>query len=146
MRSEFAVVDHEATLAQVIQAMKGSLESAPDNNCVLVTSRQEGFVGVISMWNIIKAMGPGLLKKAAQGSHEENYENSFKLACQLGAQAGIKKIIQKDVPRISPNETLARIMEVFLDYRQGRLVVEEGGKVMGLVMVADLYREIASCI
>lgn len=146
MRSEFPVVDHQATLTQVIQAMEGSLETAPDNNCVLVTSRQDGFLGIISMWNIIRAMGPGLLKKAGQTSQDENYENSFKLACQLGAQAGITKIIQKDVPRISPNETLARIMEVFLDYRQGRLVVEEGGKVMGLVMLSDLYREIASCI
>ncbi|MFN2266955.1 MAG: HPP family protein [Desulfonatronovibrio sp.] len=146
MRSEFPMVNEEASIADVISAIETNISVYPDNNCAIVSGRDGKFVGVVSMWNIVKAMGPELLKNSSRGKGEESFDKAFQLACQLGAQTGIRKIIQKDVPRIRPNDTLARIMEVFLDYRQGRAVVEEGGKVMGVVMLADVYREIASNI
>lgn len=146
MRSEFPRVDEDASIAQVVKSLEKSLASFPDNDCVVVVSKEGKFLGVVSMWNIIRAMGPGLLKNAVKTREDENFEKGFELACQIGAQDGIKKILQKDVPVIRPNDTLARLMEVFLDYRQGWAVVEEGGKVMGIVMLADVYREIASSI
>lgn len=146
MRSEFSMVNEEASIGEVVSAIESNSSVYPDNNCALVRGRDGNFIGVVAMWNIIKAMGPELLKNYSRGKGEENSEKAFQLACQLGAQAGIKKIIQKDVPRIRPNDTLARIMEVFLDYRQGWAVVEEGGKVMGIVMLSDIYKEIASNI
>jgi hypothetical protein len=33
-------------------------------------------------------------------------------------------------------------MEIFLDYRRGRAVVAEGGKIMGLILLPDVYKEI----
>lgn len=143
MRSEFSSVKEDATLNQVIEALEESLVHYPDNNFVLVTGRGGKFIGGISMWSIIKAMGPDLLKKTAGDQGLGSADKSFKLACQLGAQTGIKKIIQKDIPLINPNDTLARVIEAVLDYRQGRAVVEEGGRVMGVVMLADIYKEIA---
>ncbi len=143
MRSDFSSVKEDATLSQVIEALEESLVHYPDNNFVLVTGKGGKFLGGISMWNIIKAMGPDLLKKTAGDQSPGNADKSFKLACQLGAQTGIKKIIQKDIPVINPNDTLARVIEAVLDYRQGKAVVEEGGRVMGVVMLADIYKEIA---
>ncbi|WP_028575591.1 CBS domain-containing protein [Desulfonatronovibrio hydrogenovorans] len=143
MHSEFAAVDEEATLSRVIQALEEVQAVSADNDCVIIMSREGRFVGIISIWDIIKAMGPVFLKKAARDMDQDSYERAFELACKIGGQAGIKKIIQKNVPRIRPNDTLARIMEVFLDYAQKRAVVEEGGKVMGIVTARDVYQEIA---
>ncbi len=143
MRSEFPKVKEDSPMSRVIEAMEESLTHNPDNCCVLVTNSENRLIGVITIWNILQAMGPDLLKSAAGTRDEENYEKAFTLACQLGAQAGIKKIIRKDVPRIRPNDTLARIIEVFLDYGQGMAVVEEGDKIMGIVMSVDVYKEIA---
>lgn len=143
MRGEVPMVSEDVTVSQVIEAMHESLAHIPDNDCVLVTNRQGKFAGIITMRNIVQAMGPDLLKKTSGKKDDDNYEKSFRLACQLGVQTGIKKIIQKDIPRISPNDTLTRIIEVFLDYNRGRAVVEEGERIMGVVFMADVYKEIA---
>lgn len=143
MRTEFPEVEEKATLGQVIEALQKSLVHNPDNSCVLVTTGNKRLVGFISIRNIMLAMGPDLIKKTARSSDEVSYEKAFILACQLGAQTGIKKVIQKDVPRIRPNDTLARIVEVFLDYNRELAVVEEGEKIMGTVTLADIYQEIA---
>jgi CBS domain-containing protein len=55
----------------------------------------------------------------------------------------IRDFMQIDVPRINPNEPLARVLEIFLDYRRGRAVVEDGDRILGVVLLADLYREIS---
>lgn len=143
MRAEVPEVREDATLSLVIEVMLESLAHTPDNDCVLVKAKEGGLAGVITMRSIVQAMGPDLLKKTSGTRDEANYEKSFRLACQLGAQTGIKKIISKDIPRIRPSDTLVRIIEVFLDYNRSRAVVEEGDKVMGIVLLADVYREIA---
>ncbi len=143
MRSEFPSVKEDVTLLQVIEAMENSLAQYPDNDCLLVTTREGRFVGVITRWNIVKAMGLNLLKKMTINKDDENYEKAFKLVSQLGAQTGIKKIIQKDIPRIKPHDTLDRIIESFLDYNRGRAVVIEGEKIFGMVILGDVYKEIA---
>ncbi len=142
MRSEFPRVKEDAALSQVIEVLEKSLAHNPENNCLVVTTLENKFAGVITKWNIIQAMGPDLLKKTVKIKDEENYEKAFKLACQLGGQSGIKKIIQKSIPRIRPNDTLSRIIEAFLDYGQEKAVVEEGEKIIGVVVLADVYKEI----
>jgi len=144
MRSEFPRAKEDAPLSEAMKAIEQSLGQYPDNDFLVVTTKEGSLVGVISMWNIFQAMGPELLKKMTRIKDDENYEKAFKLACQLGAQTGIRKIIQKDFPRIRPSDTLDRIMEVFLDYNRGCAVVEEGGKIFGIVILADVYKEIAS--
>ena len=37
---------------------------------------------------------------------------------------------------------MGRVLEILLDYRRGRAVVEEGGRIIGVVLLADLFREI----
>jgi CBS domain-containing protein len=144
MRGEVPAVSEDATLSRVIEVMLESLTHTPDNDCVLVKGKEGGLAGVITMRNMVQAMGPDLIKKTSGTKKDEtNYEKSFRLACQLGAQTGIKKIISKDIPRIRPSDTLVRVIEVFLDYNRSRAVVEEGDKVMGIVLLADVYREIA---
>jgi predicted transcriptional regulator len=143
MRSEFPSVGEAATLSQVIETMGKSLLHNADHDFVMVKTSEGKFVGIITMWNIIQAMGPDLLKKTVKSKDDENFEKAFRLACQLGAQTGIKKMIQKNFPRIKSNDTLSRIIEAFLDYNQGTAVVEEGEKIIGVVIMADVYKEIA---
>lgn len=143
MRSEFPSVGEEANLSQVIETMEISLAHYADNDFVMVKSSEDKFVGVITMWNIVQAMGPDLLKKTVKSKDDDNFEKAFRLACQLGAQTGIKKIIRKGVPRVKSNDTLSRIIEVFLDYNQSIAVVEEGEKIIGVVVLTDVYKEIA---
>lgn len=58
----------------------------------------------------------------------------------------ISEWVQTDVPVLKANDPLARGLEVLLDYRRGRAVVEEGGRIIGVVTVADLFREISRAL
>lgn len=142
MREEFFSVEEDASLSQVVKQINLSREKYPDNTFVLVFSKKSEFLGVITMWNILQAMGPCLLKGLDQRG-ESNWDQIFHVACQTCSQVGIRETIQRDVPAIKPTDPLAKIMEIFLDYRRGRAVVEEGGKIIGVVLLADVYREIA---
>jgi CBS domain-containing protein len=143
MREEFPSVQEDAAVQEVVKSLAASRTRFPDNNCVVVNSRKGEFRGVVSMWNLIHSMGPCLLKGMGLDEREVDWDKAFERACRECAQDSIAGYIQTDVPRIKANDPLARILEIFLDYRRGRAVVEEGGKVIGIVLLADLYREIA---
>lgn len=140
MREEFPSVQEDAVVQDVVKALTASQSRHPDNNCVVVHSRRGEFKGVVSMWNLIHSMGPCLLKGMGLDERDVDWDRAFERACRTCAQDSIAEYIQTDVPRIKANDPLARILEIFLDYRRGRAVVEEGGKVIGMVLLADLYR------
>jgi len=52
--------------------------------------------------------------------------------------------MEPDVPTLKPNDPLPVVLELFLRRRRGWAVVEDNGKVLGIITVADLYREISS--
>jgi len=143
MREEFPSVREDASVHDVVKELKASQARFPDNNCVVVYSSKGAFKGVVSMWNLIHSLGPCLLKGMGLDEREVNWDKAFERACRTCAEDSVTDYIQTDVPRIRPNDPLARVLEIFLDYRRGRAVVEEGGKVIGIVLLADLYREIA---
>jgi CBS domain-containing protein len=144
MREEYPAVTEDASLTSVIKALEESRSEYPDNNFVVVLSQdRKRFKGVLSMWNIIQAIGPCLLKNIGMAERDVNWDHAFKHACVTCSQVEIRDFMQIDVPRINPNEPLARVLEIFLDYRRGRAVVEDGDRILGVVLLADLYREIS---
>ncbi len=144
MREEYPAVTEDASLTSVIKALEKSRNEYPDNNFVVVLSKDRKlFKGVLSMWNLIQALGPCLLKSIGMVERDVNWDNAIKHACVTCSQVEIKDFMQIDVPRINPNEPLARVLEIFLDYRRGRAIVEDGDRILGVVLLADLYREIS---
>jgi len=113
---------------------------------VLVFSKNEKFMGVLSMWNLIQGIGPCLLKGSVLDGNEVDWDRAFATACRSCSQVRITDCLQHDVPMLRPNDPLARVLEVFLDYRRGRAVVEEGGRIIGVVCMADLFKEIGDSL
>lgn len=146
MREDFASVREDASLADAIGALRAVRAKQPDMSFVLVFSKSEKFLGVLSMWNLIQGMGPCLLKGSVLEDNEVDWDSSFVRACRSCAQVRIVDCLQHDIPVLKPNDPLARVLEVFLDYRRGRAVVEEGGKIIGVVCLADLFKEISDSL
>lgn len=146
MREEYASVDEDASLAEAVQAMHDLRARQPDANFILVFSRDGRFLGILSMWNLIQGMGPCLLKEPEPEDREVDWDKAFGTACRGCAQMRINEWVQTDVPVLKANDPLARGLEVLLDYRRGRAVVEEGGRIIGVVTVADLFREISRAL
>lgn len=144
MREDFASVREDASLAEAIRALLASRQKQPDNTFVLVLSKTDRFLGVVSMWNLVQGLGPCLLRDTLLEPAEVDWDKAFAHACRSCANVGLMDCIQVDVPVIKPGDTLARVLELFLDYRRGRAVVEEGGRIIGVVVLADLFREIGA--
>jgi CBS domain. len=62
MREDFAFVREDSSLADAITALRAIRVKQPDMSFVLVFSKSEKFLGILSMWNLIQGMGPCLLK------------------------------------------------------------------------------------
>ncbi|GAB1410206.1 CBS domain-containing protein [Desulfovibrionales bacterium] len=146
MREEFASVRENASLSEAIVALQNIRAKQPDTGYVLVFSENDRFVGMLSMWNLIQGMGPCLLKGSLLDGNEVDWDEAFGQACRSCAQVRIADCLQRDVPVLKPNDPVARVLEVFLDYRRGRAVVEEGGKIIGVVTLVDLFQEIGESL
>ena len=146
MREDYAFVREDASLSEAITALREIRSRQPDGSFVLVFSKNEKFLGILSMWNLIQGIGPCLLKGSVLEGNEVDWDKAFAMACRSCAQVRISDCLQHDIPTLKPNDPLARILEVFLDYRRGRAVVEEGGRIIGVVCMADLFKEIGDSL
>lgn len=146
MREDFASVREDASLSDAITALRSIRAKQADASFVLVFSKSDKFLGILSMWNLIQGMGPCLLKGSVLEGNEVDWDNAFAQACRSCAQVRIVDCLQHDIPMLKPNDPLARVLEVFLDYRRGRAVVEEGGRIIGVVALADLFKEIGDSL
>lgn len=146
MREEYGFVRENASLSEAIEALGKIRKKQPDMSFVLVFTENERFVGLLSMWTLIQSMGPCLLKGFDMESLQVNWDEAFVQACRSCAQVKIADCFQADVPILKPNDPIARVLEVFLDYRRGRAVVEEGGRIIGVVTLADLFKEIEGAL
>ncbi|MDY0274226.1 MAG: CBS domain-containing protein [Desulfomicrobium sp.] len=146
MREEYAVVRTESSLTEAIAALSAIQKKQPDMTFALVFTENDRFAGLLSMWSLIQSMGPCMLKGSDLISPQVNWDDAFEQACRNCAQVKVKDCLQPDVPIVKPNDLLARVLEVFLDYRRGRAVVEEGGRIIGVITLADVFKEIQECI
>lgn len=142
MREDYAFVREDASLSEAIAALSSSRAKQPDSAFVLVFGKNDKFLGVLSMWNLLQGIGPCLLKSSVLDGGEVDWDRAFGKACRSCAQVRITDCLQHDIPVLKPTDPLARVLEVFLDYRRGRAVVEEGGKIIGVVTLAELFQEI----
>lgn len=146
MRVEYASVLEDASLSEAFSSLLRIQLKQPDINFLLVFSKTQKFLGVLSMWNLIQGMGPCLLKGSVLDGNEVDWDKAFGMACRSCAQVRISDCLQHDIPVLRPNDPLARVLEVFLDYRRGRAVVDDGGKIVGVVTLADLFKEVGESL
>lgn len=153
MREEFAFVREDASLAEAVGVLRELRGKQPDASFILVFDKNDKFLGILSMWNLIQSIGTMIMADRTPQrvvdpltGNEVDWDRAFSQACRSCANVRIADSLQLDVPVLKPNDPLARVLEVFLDYRRGRAVVEEGGRIIGVVCVADLFKEISDSL
>ncbi|MBU1230167.1 MAG: CBS domain-containing protein [Proteobacteria bacterium] len=149
MREEFAWVDESASLAEVVRVLRASQVLHPENNVVLVLGKSGGqdraLKGAVSVWKVLEAVDECVLRdpelKVVQAS---DFDKTFARACAVCTHTALSGHLEPDVPVLKPGDPLPVVLELFLRKKRGWAVVEENGKVLGVVLVADLYRELSS--
>ncbi|WP_147822211.1 CBS domain-containing protein [Salidesulfovibrio onnuriiensis] len=142
MRDEFATVQEDASLAEAIRVMRDSMSESPENTAVVVKNKAGKLAGVISIWSILKAVEKSVLKdENLRQVGETDWDQAFKNACLICTQLRLDEYIERDVPVVKPNDPALLVLDHFLKRKRHWAVVEEGGRTMGIINIADLYRE-----
>lgn len=146
MREDFSSVDESASLAEVVRVMRESQRTTPQNNVVLVMGQAEGkrvLKGAVSIWNVMKAVDECVLRDPAlKIAKESDFDKTFARASAACVHTELSTHLEPDVPTLKPSDPLPVVLDLFMRKRRGWAVVEENGKVLGVVLVSDLYREI----
>jgi CBS domain-containing protein len=149
MREEFAWVDESASLAEVVRALRESQKANPENNVVLVLAKSgtesRKLKGAVSVWKVLEAVDECVLRDPElKVARESDFDKTFARASAVCIHTSLSGYMEADVPVLKPSDPLPVVLELFLRKRRGWAVVEENGKVLGVVLVADVYREVSA--
>ena len=148
MREDFAWVEESASLAEVVRALRASQQTNPENNVVLVLGKSGGetrkLKGAVSVWKVLEAVDESVLRDPELKVVEDSdFDKTFARACAVCTHTSLAGHMDADVPMLKPSDPLPVVLELFLRKRRGWAVVEENGRVLGVVLVADVYRELS---
>lgn len=142
MRDEFPTVPDDASLAEAIRVMREAMVEAPDSQVVVVLNKGGKLAGTINLWKLFKAVKQSVLKDdnlKADGAVD--WDQQFANACLICTQERLEKYLITDPPVLKPNDPILVVLDVFLKSRRDWALVVEADKVMGVVYVTDVYRE-----
>ncbi|MHC1752346.1 CBS domain-containing protein [Humidesulfovibrio sp.] len=150
MRDEFATVDEEASLAEAVRALRESQIKSPENNIVLVMGKSGGkevLKGAVSVWTVLAALDEKVLRDPElKVARESDFDKAFARASAVCTHTALAPHLEPDVPSLKPTDPLPVVLDLFMRRKRGWAVVQENGKVLGVVLVADLYRELSADI
>ncbi len=142
MRDEYPTVRDDASLAEAIRVMRTAMKEAPDSQVVVVKNKAGKLVGAINLWKLFKAVKKSVLKdENLKIAGEVDWDQHFANACLGCTQIRLDDHIIKNPPILKPNEPIMLVLDTFLKSRRDWALVMEGDKVMGVVYVTDVYRE-----
>lgn len=142
MRDDFPTVQEDASLAEAIRVMRESMKEAPDSQVLIVTNKAGKLVGAINLWKLFKAVKSSVLKdENLKQDGKVDWDQQFANACLICTQLRLHDHLIKSPPILKPNEPILLVLDTFLKSRRDWALVMEGERVMGVVYVTDVYRE-----
>jgi len=142
MRDDYPSVQEDASLAETIRVMRNAMIEAPDSQVVVVKSKGDKLVGAINLWNLFKAVKTSVLKdENLKNEGEVDWDQQFANACLICTQLRLDEYLITNPPILKPNEPILLVLDTFLKSRRDWALVVESDKVMGVVYVTDVYRE-----
>ena len=143
MREEFTTIEESASLAEGIRVLRDSMKETPDNSVVVVLKKNGALRGVISIWTMLKAVEDQVLRDEDLSLTEEtDWDRAFKRAGTSCCAASLDEHIEEDVAILKPTDPMLVVLEIFRKKKQSWALVQEGGKIIGVVQLSDLYREL----
>ncbi|MBI9109741.1 CBS domain-containing protein [Maridesulfovibrio ferrireducens] len=143
MREDFATIDESASLAETIRLLRDSMKTAPDNNIVVVKTKKGSLRGVASIWTMLKAVEDKVLKDEDLRLNEDtDWDRAFKRAGTACCHSTLDDHIETDIPILKPTDPMLVVLEIFRKKHRSWALVQEGGSIIGVVLISDVYREL----
>lgn len=144
MREEFPRADESVTLAEAGKILYEAMKTTPEMNVCVITGPRGQLKGAVSTWTVFRAVEHGVIKDAKlMRSEETDWDRNFHRACTVCTHVGLEGVMDTGFAVLKPSDSMFTVLEAFLEKNRSYAVVEEGGKVIGLILALDLYKEFA---
>ncbi|ACS78768.1 CBS domain-containing protein [Maridesulfovibrio salexigens] len=143
MNEEFSTIEDSASLAEAVRSLRDSMKEMPDNHIVVVKKKNGSLRGVVSIWTLLKAVEDMVLKDEDLTLTEEaDWDRAFKRAGTACCSASLDNHIEEDVVILKPTDPMLVVLEIFRKKKRTWALVQEGGNIIGVVLLSDVYREV----
>lgn len=142
MRDEFPSVQEDGSMAECVRQLRDTIRDNPDNFVVIVTTKGGKLAGAVSIWKVMQALKQAVLEdENIKNFDKVDWDQAVRNACLTCTQQRLEDYIETDVPKVKPNDAILVLHDVMAKTRKSWCLVVEGGKVMGVVFLSDVYRE-----
>ncbi|WP_029898274.1 CBS domain-containing protein [Desulfohalovibrio reitneri] len=143
MREDFFAVEEDADLGSVMDGLRERLKEQPEAHLVIVCGRGGRLRGVVTAWDALRTTRACLQRdEELEAAGEKDWEAAFSRACKECREVPVRKLINRDAPIVKPSDQLQVVLDALVESRRNWVVVEEGGKPIGVILIGDLFREI----
>lgn len=143
VREDYPVVFLNDSLSRAMCNLRDCIEAKNGCLCALVKDERGQFVGAVSIWDTIRFLKGNALKGKDEG---DGFEAAFFERCKLASSTKIADVMDKDTTVLSPSEPLMAVLEKFVRKGRSYAVVKEGQRIIGVIMISDVFAEICSLL
>lgn len=141
MRTDVLSVDAQDLLEDVAAKLGRHLENSPDMDAVVVT-RQGRYLGVVSLRTLLSDLNDCALDASLRTSlGPEDFETIYRDTCRRCMNRRAAEAARRDIPKVSPADPLHLVLDAMIKADSRFAVVLEGERILGLVPLGEIFRE-----
>lgn len=142
MRTDILTVDAGDLLETVADKLGKHLEHSPDMDAVIVT-RAERYIGIVSLRTLLGDLNDCALDASLRTSlGPDDFETVYTDACRHCMRRKVAEAVRRDIPVVAPSDPLHHVLDAMIKADSRFAVVMEGPRVLGLVPMGELFREL----
>jgi len=158
--SSFNTVGEDRTVAEAVgliirsftQTMATSTVQETIHRSILVLDRSKNVVGIITFTDLLRALEPAYMRLlnedpvVADSRYMESpsFSGMFTVMARDLANKSVREIMSEAPPVIDADANLMETVSTLLNKGLRRLLVEEGGEIIGVIREQDLVLEMAN--
>ena len=147
MREDYPVVKESEGLMGVMKALHEHLKDKPHCPAVAILDEQGHAKGLVTMRGLLHYVRENLKGREALKSLDHGgFENVLEDSCQTFVAAKLAGIMEEKVLKVGPEEPLVLLVADFVKHEQDAALVIEGERLIGMVLLTDLYQEVSQSV
>ncbi|EFL52231.1 CBS domain containing protein [Solidesulfovibrio fructosivorans JJ]] len=141
LRADVLVVDAGESLDAVADKLQAHLETCPDLDAVVVL-RQGRFLGIVSLRTLLADLNDCALEASLRTSlGDDDFEQTYRDACRHCMARKAAEAARRDIPVVAPADPLHLVLDAMIKADSRFAVVIEGERLLGLVPLGEIFRE-----
>jgi len=142
MRTDYVTALESDSLRDVAAGLREAMKDHTGRECAVVLSEKGEFKGVITAWWLLLSLEKYARKDALKPALDPGDEEKFKTAVRKVLSRRADEALERDVPVVKPEDSLAAVLNAMMVTKRRWAVVMEGASVLGIVSGEDVFMQL----